>query len=139
MAARTSLTLYTYSDRELLHVMLDESDGDGWISAQDLAKVIGIDAKHPAQHVGTRLGWMRKYGAVERQPKAPLWRPTAMGRTLATGDLSMDLETSLRELPSEQLLTLTRMLTKRYSRVGETAAHLMRREWMYGTHGRRFK
>ena len=77
--------------RELLHMMLDEADGQGWISAQDLARALAIEAKHPAQHVGTRLGWMRKYGAVERQAKEPMWRPTSMGRALATGDLGSDM------------------------------------------------
>ena len=137
--ARTSLTLYEYSDRELLHLMLDESDGDGWISSRDLAKVVGINAKHPAQHVGTRLGWMRKYGAVERQAANPLWRPTAMGRALALGELKPRERDMIEGLDPDQLLTLTNTLTKRYSRVGDTAAHLMRREWLYGTSGRKWR
>ena len=135
--ARTALTLYDYSDRELLHMMLDEADGQGWISAIDLARALAIDSKHPAQHVGTRLGWMRRYGAVERQSKLSMWRPTAMGRALALGDLGSDLATELQKLPSDQLLTLTRTLGNRYRRAGDTAAHLMRREWLFSTHGRK--
>jgi hypothetical protein len=136
--ARHRLTLLDYSDRELLNLMMDEAGEDGWASVHDLAVAIGIDAKHPGQHVGIRLGWMRRYGAVERQNGAPMWRPTPMGRALARGDLSEDQREVIEGLTSEQMLTLTRTLTTRYRRVGDTAAHLMRREWQYGTHGRRF-
>jgi hypothetical protein len=138
--ARHSLRLFDYSDRELLHVMLDEGEPpEGYIDSHDLATVLGIDAKHPTQHVGVRLGWMRRYGAVERRDGTSLWRPTAMGRALALGDLSDVQRDIIDGLSSEQMLTLTRTLTNRYRRVGTTAAHLMRREWQYGTHGRRFR
>jgi hypothetical protein len=138
--ARSHLTLYDYSDRELLNLMLDEGEpSDGWISVHDLALAIGIDAKRPGQHVGVRLGWMRRYGAVERMDGAPAWRPTPMGRALARGDLTEQQRDAIEGLTSEQMLTLTRSLTTRYRRVGDTAAHLMRREWQYGTHGRKFR
>lgn len=137
--ARHRLTLYDYSDIELLHMMLDEADPEGWVGVHDLAEALAIDAKHPAQHVGVRLGWMRRYGAVERHPDEPSWRPTAMGRALVLSGIDGDQRAALEGLTSEQMLALTRMLAGRYRRVGETAAHLMRREWRYGTHDRKFK
>ena len=129
------LRLYDFSDRELLLLMLDEADPvDGYVSVHDLAVAIGIDAEHPGRHVGIRLGWMRRYGAVERQDSAPRWRPTPMGQALARGDLDETQKEVLEGLTAQQMLTLTRNLTTRYRRVGDTARHLMRREWMYGTY-----
>jgi hypothetical protein len=135
--ARSSLRLLDYSDRELLNLMLDEGDAQGWVDSRDMARVLGMHKDH-AGSVGQRFGWMRRYGAVERKDGTREWRPTLMGRALARGDLSEDQREVIEGLSSEQMLTLTRALTTRYRRVGDTAAHLMRREWQYGTHGRRF-
>jgi hypothetical protein len=137
--ARSHLTLYDYSDRELLLMMLDEADEMGWVDVHTLAEALVIDHKHPGQCVGTRLSWLRRYGAVERKDGAPEWRLTAMGRALATGGLDSVQEEVIGGLSSEQMLALTRALTTRYRRVGDTAAHLMRREWMAGTYSRRFR
>jgi hypothetical protein len=136
---RHSLRLFDYSDRELLLMMLDEGDDFGWVGVHDLAEALVIDHKHPGQCVGQRLSWMKRYGAVERKDGVSDWRPTAMGRALARGDLEAEQLEAVESLTSEQMLTLTRLLTNRYRRVGDTAAHLMRREWQYGTHGRRFR
>jgi hypothetical protein len=137
--ARHSLTLYDYSDRELLHMMMDEADGDGWVSSTDLALVLGIDSKHARMCVSQRLSWLRRYGAVDRHPEeSGIWRLTRTGMAQALGDLSPEQKEVVEGLSAEQMLTLTRSLTNRYRRVGNTAAHLMRREWQYGTHGRKF-
>lgn len=135
---RHHLTLYDYSDRELLLRMIDLGDAGGWVSVYDLADALEIDHKRPGQCVGVRMGWMRRYGATERKESVPEWRPTRMGRALATGDLDRVQREVLDGLEPEQMLTLTRTLTTRYRRVGATAAHLMRREWTAGTHGRKF-
>ena len=135
---RQHLTLLDYSDRELLNLMLDEGDAQGWVESPELARVLGM-AKDHAGSVGQRLGWMRRYGATERKEGTREWRPTPMGRALALGDLTPEQQEMFEHLDPEQLLMLTRQLTRRYSRVGDTAAHLIRREWRYGTHGRKFR
>jgi hypothetical protein len=136
--ARQSLTLLDYSDRELLNLLLDEGDDQGWVDSRDLARTIGMHKDH-AGSVGQRLGWMRRYGATERKDGTRQWRTTPAGRALALGDLDPEQQEVVEGLSSEQLLMLTRTLTKRYARVGDTAAHLIRREWRYGTHGRKFR
>lgn len=135
MAKRQHLTLFDYNDRELLHLMMDEADADGWVDSRELARVIGMDKDH-ARSVGVRLGWMRRYRAVERKDGTRKWRPTPQGRALALGDMD---RTMIEGLAPEQLLMLTRLLTIRYKHAGDTAAHLIRREWRYGTHGRKFR
>lgn len=137
---RTRLTLYDYSDRELLLMMRDHGNGDGgWVNSADLAEALQIEAKHPGQHVGVRLGWLRRFGAVERREVKgeSFWRPTRMGEALASGNLNNQQSKALEGLDVEQLLITTRILTQRYNRAGDTAAHLMRREWQAGTFGRR--
>lgn len=135
--SRTSLTLYDFSDRELLLAMLDHGDAEGWVSVYDLAGELGIEAKRPGQHVGVRMGWMRRYGATERKNGKPEWRPTEVGKALALGRLTVGQARMLDDLPPDKLLILTRVLTRRYNAAGDTAAHLMRREWMRGHAERR--
>lgn len=134
---REHLTLYDYSDRELLLMMLDHADDDGWVSTHDLATALQVEGKYPARPVGIRLGWMKRYGAVERAEDKPEWRLTRQGLALAVGDLSTQERQIIEGLTSEQMLSLTRALTTRYRRVGVVAANLMRREWQYGAFQRK--
>lgn len=134
---RTSLRLYDYSDRELLAMMLDEAGDDGWVNTHDLAAALSIDHKHPGQCVGIRLSWLKRYGVVQRKDGSPEWRLTRAGLAQALGKLDPEQQAVLDGLSTEQMLTLTGSLTRRYRRVGETAAHLMRREMTAGIYHRR--
>ena len=136
---RHSLKLLELSDRELLHAMLDLADEEGYASVFDLAEEFNIDHKHARQCVAQRLSWLKRYGAVERLDGEPRWRPTSKGLAIARGSLSPEQREALDGLSSEQMLEATRLVTGRYRRIGDTAAHLMRREWTYGTYGRKFR
>ena len=131
----SSLSLMDFSDRELLNVILDHEDANGYVTSEQLLEGIGLNHKHAKSCVGIRLAWMRRYGVVDRHEKRG-WTLTSVGRKIALGALSDDEKKVLRNLTSEQLMEATRVLTGRYSRVGATASTMMRRAWQNGT-GRR--
>jgi len=135
MASPKSLALMEFSDRELLNVMLDVEDENGYVTTEQLMETIGLDHKHARSCVGIRLSWMRRYGVVDRHEKKG-WTLTPIGRRIALGALTDEEKKVLRDLTSEQLMEATRVLTGRYQRVGATASTMMRRAWQNGT-GRR--
>lgn len=128
------LTLWDYSDRELLFIVAEEAGAEGWTATADLAKRLGVDTEAPNQNVGIRMGWMRRYGAIEKNPeRAGQWRLTAVGQALMDGELTDRALGELDAMDASQYLMLTRYLTAQWRKSGNTAGHLIRREWRRGT------
>jgi hypothetical protein len=144
-----SLTLLDFSDRELLLIVYDVRDPEGWSSARDVAR-INLDHPEPHRPVASRLSWMRRYGAVEREfmrdehgnpmrtPNGKLrftqrWRLTDRGMALAQGKLSDTDRQALDRFTDDQLLVVTRWLTERQRESDLVAGALVRREWKHGT------
>ena len=68
-----SFKLDDYSDRELVHVVVDLANDEGWTSVVDVASRVGL--KEHVQSVTVRFSWMKRYGILERSPKVKLlWR-----------------------------------------------------------------
>lgn len=129
-----SLTLMDYSDRELLHIVLDCQDPDtGYATTKQLVEALGVTGDHAASSVGVRMAWLRRFGAVARHPKRSLWTVTLIGEQLINGDLSERQAALVDNMEADRLLMLTRAITRKYRRAGTTASHLMRREWRRGT------
>jgi hypothetical protein len=133
-----SLRLTEFSDRELMNIVLDNEDETGWVDSEQIALAINPDHVHARQCVGIRFSWMRRYGAMERQDDKTKehygrWKLTPVGRKIALGELSPEEKKLLDSLPPEKLMTTVGQLTRRYHRVNETAATMMRRAWINGT------
>lgn len=130
-----ALALQDYTDRELLLMVLDNGDAEGWVTSETLADVLGIEHKHPRQCVGSRMSWMRRYGVVERHPvyDRHAWRLTSIGEVLAKGKLSPAQERQLEHLRDDQMLLVTRWLGARQRSAQDSAGILMRREWRAST------
>jgi predicted ArsR family transcriptional regulator len=139
------LTIDDYSDRELLLVLEDVADGDGWADAQDVADRLDLAKRAIAS---SRLAWLKRFGAVEREHErdeagvlrytasgkpvhTQRWRLTAAGRALAHGRLRKRDETTLDSMGDEQMLLVTRWLSQRTVDEG-TTAKLVQREWRFG-------
>ena len=60
----TSLTIEDMSDREFLHVVLDVAEEDGWSSSDDVRRKLGMPKRF---HASSRLSWLQRFGAVERE------------------------------------------------------------------------
>lgn len=144
------LRLEDYSDRELLLVISDLSDGDGYASSHDIADHLGIEARYPLRAVASRLMWLTRYGAIEREhardddgnlryyvngkPRfTQRWALTPEGEMIAEGALTKTNETALGKLQDRQLVLVARWLNQRSNDAGRTGATLVDREWRRGT------
>lgn len=149
----TSLKLADLSDRELLLVLRDVADGDGFASAIDVAERLGVKGEHPHRSVAVRLSWLKRYGAVEREherdPQTGVllyrgtkpvytqrWKMTDVGFRMATGKLSKSQEAAFDKLKDGQMLMTMRVLSQRLVNSDPTVGKLMDREYRYGI-GRR--
>jgi hypothetical protein len=129
-----NLTLFDYSDRELLHIVLDQQDPQtGYASTAEIAEALGMTGNHPNASVGIRLAWMRRWGAIAKRDGKPHWQVTKIGEDLIAGRLRKPQEAAVDEADPGELLMLTRRMTERYRAAGLTASHLIRREWKRGT------
>lgn len=146
------LTLLDMSDRELLLVLRDAADGQGWASAVEIATQMNLNG-NTHRSVSCRLSWLKRYGAVEREIErdeagnirttrsgktvhTQRWRMTKVGLAMATGTLRKAQEKAFEGLDDGQMLMATRWLTARFARSQPTVAKLMDREYRYGV-GRR--
>src|SRR4051794_7814530 len=143
-----SLRLMEFSDRELLLILDDVADGDGFATARDVADKLHLSHPRPHQCVAVRFSWLARYGALERehmrddqgnlmwtsggQPRhTQRWRMTSMGRAMAMGQLTKTQESQLGRITDDRMLMLTRYVTQRVRSADSTAAKLVQREWRH--------
>lgn len=149
--ALRSLTNFDYQDRELLHILNDEGDNEGWASTEDLGKVVRIAppegngnatkkerAAHAHRCIGTRFSYMSSVDWCEKKVEKGVtyWRLTDIGRDLMNGRLSEGMMGSLDMLrPADRVLVM-RELGKAFTQSGRSSGTILRREWANAT-GRR--
>jgi hypothetical protein len=127
-----SLTLYDYSDRELLHIVHEVAEENGGsASSLDIAVALGIDAKRKTQSVGSRMAALRRYEAVENVSERgiAMWRLTPVGEVLAFGEPRAAQAKAIEGSKLEELLLLVRQMGERQRNAPATARHLLRREY----------
>lgn len=151
--AGTSLRLQVMSDREVLLIVRDVADGDGWAYAYDVGERIGLDETHRKRAAAQRLSWLRRYGAVEREllpgPTAvddagthglaydaeekprfgQRWRLTELGEAIALGRLRKPTERAIDGMSEAEALLAIRTIGGRARH--SAAAKLLEREWRY--------
>ena len=147
----TSLTIEDMSDREFLHVVLDVAEEDGWSSSDDVRRKLGMPKRF---HASSRLSWLQRFGAVEREyardehgniryrksgavMTTQRWRLTDIGQALAWGTLGKTQENQLGKIEDEQMLHVVHWLTNRVRGADPTTVKLVAREWRYGSSSRR--
>lgn len=140
---RESLRLYDYSDRELVAIIDDVADEEGWASRKNIGQTIfpfvawdeGSDrTKHVLRCVAIRLAWLRRYGVLEKRLTAgeSEWTLTEDGQRFLQGRLNAAEQRIIESLKEDRLVAATSLLTSRYQSSSPVAANLIRREWMYG-------
>jgi hypothetical protein len=142
------LTITDYSDREFLLICKDVAEGDGWFEAVAVAERVGVAKTRIAS---SRLAWLRRYGAVEREIErdeagniratrggkvryTQRWKLSPLGEAIALGRLRKRDEQALSSMDEGQMLMAVRYISQQ-SRDATGAGKLMQREWRYG-HGR---
>ena len=133
------LTIWGISDTELLGIVDDLADENGWTSNVDVRLQLGENIDEIRYSgVGSRLAWMRRYGWLEKNPEDGRQRLTAMGHALLDKpELGKAVESALGKLNAAQRLRLTREIAEAGQRgPGEIQAAL-RREWQRNLQTRR--
>jgi hypothetical protein len=129
-----SLKLTDFEDTEFLLRLEDLSDDEGWTTTADLAEGLGLTSERPTRNVGSRLGWLKKYGVVvsAEEGKRGRWKLSEVGRDLVYGKLTAPQVRALASLSNGRLLAATRSLSSELSKTSYEASSLMHRQWRYG-------
>jgi len=136
-----SFDLYAFSDEELLHLVKDNLDSEGWVTSAELADAIGIpdDEENRLNGIGIRLGWMQRYGVIRKDTEKPhptRWTLTGRGIVVLEATFSKTLDEQLKGLKGEALWRLAREVTGRYGLADDVSASLVRRSFLRAHKGR---
>lgn len=125
---RSSLNLDAYSDRELVHLVADLGDENGWVTVKAFAKKVGVPALHE-QCVSARFAWMRRYGIMERTfTGGRLWRLTEAGRSMAQAEVAPATLSAIHALKDAELAWGAHTLMGRFQAARDEYATVTRRE-----------
>lgn len=137
----TSLTLADYSDRELLHVVHDLASAteDGFIDSHAIVERLGIRHPRASTCVGSRLAFLARREAIEKDLDAPKrararWRVTSLGQVMAFGDATPEQRRAIDEAEPAEVLMLTRLLASSQRGAPIGARTLIQREWRREAH-----
>jgi hypothetical protein len=127
------LTIWGISDPEILGIIDDNADSEGWTHTMEVRLALGenpenADNKHRSG-VGPRLSWLRRYGWLEQhEDDRSRWRLTALGQELLDHpDLTKTVANALENLNAAQRLRVTREIAE----AGSSSAYktALRRQW----------
>lgn len=124
------VSLWGIADTELLAIVDDLADADGWTSTYSVRLQLGEDIEVTKQRsgVGSRLSWMRRYGWLEGT--AGQWRLTADGHAILDGGkLTRALNNQLEKLTPAQRVRLTRQIATEGGASSDPIRTALRREW----------
>jgi len=144
--ATEQLRIKDFSDREILAVIADLQNGDGYAKVGDLApRLFGLSETessletldHAARCVTSRLAWMRRYGLVEKGEEAGFWCISEWGKQLRFTPLGRALSSAITNTPEGSLLELTHQVADRMKE-RSVAGRAMRREFQFQVARRRW-
>ena len=102
---------------------------EGPMKAKDMAAMLGADEY--GRHLGSRLGWMRHYGILEKSRKDE-WDLTPAGHRVVLARKRARLMDELAAIPTEELVEIMAAVIAR-SRRDEMIGVMLRREFIFGT------
>ncbi len=134
----TALTLLDFSDRDLLNALTEAGDNDGWATAEEVARLIGIDHEHPSQCVGMRFAWLRKFGVLDTKNTegVRVWRLNAVGVSLMyPKHLPAAVQRALASLDEGQRVQITEAISRELRHTSREGIHISRRAWQHNFGG----
>ena len=105
----------------------------GSVSSPELAKELGNEDEKRGNVIGRRLGWMRRYGMVELDPKTRSWSVTEGGARVLESRRVAAAKKAIDALPAEELIEVMAHITSVYRHGDHMLAAMLRREFVYGT------
>lgn len=143
-----ALRVVDYTDRELLHILNDKANEEGWATSDELQDSLAVN--YPAEDgeivtdaerigyarrcIGARYAYMVRVGFVERNDKRTHWRVSNVGKQLMSGELDGEFERTLRRLSPADRILVMRELGRGYRGAGAPAQTIIRREWANGSY-----
>lgn len=147
---RIDATLFGISDSEILGIVDDLADENGWSATHAVRLQLGenVNDTDKRSGIGIRLAWLRRYGWLEKGERRKIeqsdgtwvwtqwWRLTAMGQALLDNpDLSKAVESALSKLNPAQRLRLTRELGEAGHGTAPEIRSALRRQWQRSMRG----
>lgn len=128
---------------------LAAESADGYVASSEVAERLNIIGDHPGRVVASRLSWLARYGAMEREyirdsfgnirerrngklMHTQRWCLTDLGLAMATGKLTKTQQGMLDKLGDGQMLMTMRWLHQRVTGSSQQVGKLMDREYRYG-------
>lgn len=130
-----SLRNADYTDRELLHIVDDCTNEEGYAHTLEIAEKIFGDpepSKQDRHYVGSRMAWMVRYAFCARHPDEPgLYRLTTEGRNLMGGKLTKGVQTQLDKMGDADRVLVLREAAKTAFAATGPSQDFFRREYTY--------
>lgn len=133
----SNLTLAVFKDRDLLFALERVANAEGLATAEEIAESIGIDHERPTQCVAMRLGWLRRFGVVDRRKETDdlgrhLWHLSDKGFTLIhPTKLSSAAQKALNSLDEGQRVAVTELVASQMRHASREGIHLSRRAFKH--------
>lgn len=136
MTSDKHASLYDFRDRDIMFRLAEAINGShAGIPSTELADMLGFD-EGDTRPVAIRMTWMKRYGMVLFDDKARLWSLSPSGRRVVEAHLKAPELKIVEKLPDETMIEVMAQVTSRYMRGEPMLAHMLRREFLYGTRAR---
>lgn len=123
-------SVYDFKDTDLMVKVAASGAG---ISSADLATDLGWDNGDGTRAIGMRFAWMKKYGMLDYDEKNHLWLLTDGGERVIAAHKAAALTQVIEAVPDESMVEVMAHVTSRFRLGDPMMAHLLRREFLYGT------
>jgi hypothetical protein len=120
--------MFEFRDHDLM-LKLQEL---GAVSSHDLASELGLN-EEATRAAGSRMAWMRRYGMVRLDPQKREWHLTPGGERVLAAKRRAALKSLIDDMPEGELIEAMAYITSRYRLGDPMLAHMLRREFIYGT------
>jgi hypothetical protein len=124
-------TLYDFRDLDLMLKLEDEADDEGWADTEHMARALGFeDNRLP---ISRRLSWMKHYGMVEYDQHGKRWRLSNSGLRVVKAKVRTATSRQIEALEDEAFVDVMAKVGQRFRHGSPMIAHMLRREFLYGT------
>lgn len=124
-----SASLYDFRDLDLMMTL--HAEGNGGMTSAQLAEAFGLQGG--AQNVAVRASWMRRYGMFDYDEKTGLWTLSGSGLRVVQAKRRAAALRQIEDVPEESLVDVMSHVTARYRLGDPMTAHMLRREFLFGT------
>ena len=126
----TRASLYDFRDTDIMHRL---SEGNGGVDSKEVAEMLGFGEEDGGRVVAVRLAWMRRYGMVAFDSEKRLWSLSPSGERVIQAQLKAPELRVVEKMPDEKMVEVMALVTSRFQRGEAMLAHMLRREFLYGT------